>query len=171
MEERNPCGRVSHVEAADIDVTTRIILLAAGRRAGRAAEPSRIPGHHTRRGTQMGRKPMVAGLSIDDMARRYLSGETLAEIAVATGLSLSTVHVRLKRAGVQRRPGSRNPGRRRLDLPVAEIVGRYRAGETIGDIAGSLGVSGQAIRSRLIEAGVKRRPPGLPRRPPRETSG
>jgi hypothetical protein len=53
----------------------------------------------------------------------------------------------------------------RLELPVAEIIERYRGGESTGAIGRSLGVSAQVIRERLIEAGVERRPRGTyPRR-------
>jgi hypothetical protein len=100
-----------------------------------------------------------------DLIARYRGGETLAVIAAATGLNRAAVHYRLKRAGVELRRGGKARGYGRLDLPVAAIIERYRAGESTCAIGRSLGVSAQAIRERLIEAGVERRPPGTHRRP------
>jgi hypothetical protein len=113
----------------------------------------------------VGRKPRDVGLSIDEMVRRYPGGETCATIAAATGLAEATVHYRLKRAGVEFRPAHKAPGYGRLDLSDAEIAERYRAGESTYEIGRSLGVSANAIREHLIEAGVERRPKGTHRRP------
>jgi hypothetical protein len=88
-------------------------------------------------------------------------------IAAAIGLSRTTVSERLKRAGVEMRRGGTPPVYGRLDLPVADIIERYGAGESTCAIGRSLGVSAQVIRERLIEAGVERRPKGTHRRPVR----
>jgi DNA invertase Pin-like site-specific DNA recombinase len=92
-----------------------------------------------------------------DLVRRYRAGATIHDIAAATGLSRSGVHYRLKRAGVEMRPPSKAKGYGRLDLPVREIVERYRAGESAEDIGRSLGIAGQTVRVRLAEAGIERR--------------
>jgi hypothetical protein len=99
------------------------------------------------------------------MARRYRAGETIDMISAATGLHRTTVHHRLKRAGVEFRPPIKATGHGRLDLPDAAIVERYRAGETTTAIGRPLGVSAQVVRERLIEAGVERRRLGTHRRP------
>ena len=54
------------------------------------------------------------------------AGETLDMIAAMTGLSPSAVKFRLRRAGVALRRTGKVPGQGRLDLPVAEIIRRYR---------------------------------------------
>jgi uncharacterized protein (DUF433 family) len=119
----------------------------------------------------VGRKPRDIGVSIEELARRYRSGESIEAIAAATGVNDWTVRHRLLRAGVvMRAPGRvRRP---RLDLDDAEIIERYRAGETTTAIAASLGVSHHAIRERLVWAGVERRRPGpLPGSRRRESRG
>jgi uncharacterized protein (DUF433 family) len=108
-------------------------------------------------GAGVGHKPKDIGVSVDELIRRYQSGETWAEIAAATGVNLWTVRQRLRRAGVTMRASGRVPRRPRLDLDDAEIIERYRSGETTTAIAASLAVSHHAIRERLIWAGVERR--------------
>jgi hypothetical protein len=94
------------------------------------------------------------------LVRRYRAGEILAMIAAATGLPPSTVSWRLRRAGVELNSAADRGRARRLDLPDAEIVARYRAGETLTAIGRALGISAPTVRARLIEAGVERRRPG-----------
>jgi hypothetical protein len=62
------------------------------------------------------------------LVRRYRSGRTIAMIVAATGLNRESVRLRLKRAGIGLTPRGARRGSRRLDLPVTEIVERYRAG-------------------------------------------
>jgi DNA-directed RNA polymerase specialized sigma24 family protein len=106
-----------------------------------------------------GRSPRLVLLGATDakLVARYRAGETLDGIAVATGLSPSAVKYRLRRAGVAMRRTGKAPGQGRLDLPVAEIIRRYRAGQSTYEIGRALDVSAPTIRERLIEAGVKRR--------------
>ena len=108
----------------------------------------------------MGRKRKEAGLSTDEMVYRYCAGETGRAIAAAAGLSRSAVHNRLRRAGVELRRGAEARRYERLDLPLGQIIERYRAGETTTAIGRSLGVSDEVVRRRLIEAAVGRRRPG-----------
>ena len=105
----------------------------------------------------MGRKPKDAGLSIDEMVGRYRTGEPCRAIAAAAGLSCSAVHDRLRRAGVELRWGAEARRYERLDLPLGQIIERYRAGETTTAIGRSLGVSDEVVRRRLIKAAVERR--------------
>jgi hypothetical protein len=95
---------------------------------------------------------------------RYAAGESLGVIAAATGLRPAAIHDRLRRAGVELRSVAEARRNARLDLPVAEIIERYRGGESAQAIGRSFGVSGQVIRERLIEAGVERRRRGTHRR-------
>jgi DNA-binding CsgD family transcriptional regulator len=99
-------------------------------------------------------------LPVAEIARRYRAGETLDMIAAMTGLNPSTVKYRLRRAGVALRRTGKAPGQGRLDLPVAEIIRRYRAGQSTHAIGRALGVSADTIHGRVVEAGVARRPPG-----------
>jgi hypothetical protein len=52
----------------------------------------------------------------------------------------------------------------RLDLPVREVVTRYRRGESLKQLASRYGVAVGTIQKRLDEAGVRARPRGAPRR-------
>jgi hypothetical protein len=92
-----------------------------------------------------------------DLVARYADGASLDAIGAATGLHPTAVHYRLRRAGAEMRSVAEARRNARLDLPVAEIVERYRAGEPIAAIGRSLGVSHHVIRERLIEAGAKQR--------------
>jgi DNA-directed RNA polymerase specialized sigma24 family protein len=123
-------------------------------RLKRAGVKLRPPGRPSIRG--------LPGVADADLVTRYKAGETCAEIAAATGLPGSTVHIRLKRAGDEMRRPDKALGYRRHALPDAEIVKRYTAGESITAIAQSLGVPASAVRVRLIEAGVQRRRRGRP---------
>jgi hypothetical protein len=137
---------------APIAAATGLRLTTAHGRLKRAGIKLRPPGRPASPGT--------LGVTDVDLVARYRAGEICAAIAAATGLSRTTVGGRLRRAGVEMRRGGKAPGYGRLDLPVAEIIERYRAGESTVGIGRSLGVSAQAIRERLIEAGIARRGPG-----------
>ena len=53
--------------------------------------------------------------------------------------------------------------RRNIDLPVAGIAVRYRAGESIRVLGRAYGVANKTIWNRLHAAGVEMRPRGGPR--------
>jgi hypothetical protein len=118
-------------------------------RLKRAGVKLRPPGRPASRGSD--------GVTDADLVVRYRAGETVEAIAAATSLSKSVVHDRLKRAEVEMRRGGTPPGYGRLDLPVAEIIERYKGGEPIVAIGRLLGVSHHAIRCQLVEAGAKQR--------------
>ena len=52
----------------------------------------------------------------------------------------------------------------RIDLPVSEVVARYRRGESLKQLASRYGVAAGTIQKRLDEAGIQARPRGAPRR-------
>ena len=108
----------------------------------------------------MGRKRRDAGLSIDEMVRRYKAGETCGDIGAVAGLSQSSVARRLRQRGIELRPGSKRPGSGRLDLPIAEIARRNRAGQTLTMIAATTGMDRSTVRYWLRRAGVALRPTG-----------
>jgi hypothetical protein len=56
------------------------------------------------------------------------------------------------------------PERRRHDR--AELARRYRAGESVNQLASAFGTSTSVIREALVRAGVKMRPPSVRLRPP-----
>lgn len=91
--------------------------------------------------------------------REYLEGDSADTVAERHHLGATTVRAYLARAGVLRPVGSKpNGAPRRLDLPVDELVRRYRLGWSLLDLATEYGCSDKAIRDRIVAAGVEIRP-------------
>jgi very-short-patch-repair endonuclease len=91
----------------------------------------------------------------NDLARRYLAGETLCGLSKATGLNTSTIRSRLVKSGVaMRSPKAAALQKRRDVFSVEEVCRRYNAGESISSLAKSLGVSSKSIQIRLNDAGI-----------------
>jgi DNA-binding transcriptional ArsR family regulator len=105
----------------------------------------------------MAGKPRDVGMTTDEIASRYQAGATCTDLAAATGLARSTVHYRLKRAGVE----MPSPSNGRLDVSDAEIVERYRAGQSCAAIAEATGMSPSTVHRRLEREGIERRWPGM----------
>ncbi len=89
-----------------------------------------------------------------EIVRRYRSGETLMEIGRSLGVSHGVIRYCLVRAGVPRR--HRGGYRPRVDfsIPFEEVVGRYRAGISVRELAPRVGVSESTLERRLREAGI-----------------
>lgn len=97
--------------------------------------------------------PRRAGRRIDlpvtdeELARRYLHERVeLQELARELGVTPNLVSRRVAAAGVKV-----PVGHRRMDLPDAEIVRRYKAGESANRIAKSYGVSHVTVMRRVRE--------------------
>jgi DNA invertase Pin-like site-specific DNA recombinase len=105
----------------------------------------------------MGRKPRDVGLTTEELVRRYRAGETVAMLAAATGVSRTPLYRRLKGAGVKPRPPGRLSSAGGLGATDADLVARYRAGETCKVIEAAMDLSGSAVRRRLKRAGVEMR--------------
>lgn len=91
----------------------------------------------------------------------YGRGETLRDIAKSYGVASGTVMLWLDRAGVERRSrgrvrGSRNDSNRGVrDLDrCAEIVSRYREGETLQAIGDRFGITRERVRQILRQVKV-----------------
>jgi DNA-directed RNA polymerase specialized sigma24 family protein len=88
-------------------------------------------------------------------------GHTAAEIAEQLGCSTSLVYGRLARRGVDRRPQA---PRRRPGPTAQELSHLYGdCGLSLRDLAERYGVTTRAVRSRLVAAGIDRRPSGTAR--------
>jgi hypothetical protein len=94
------------------------------------------------------------------MIRRYRAGETLAMLAATTGLCITALYRQLKGAGVKLRPPGRRPSTGGLVATDADLVARYRAGESCAAIAVATGLHPTVVYWRLRRAGVQMRPPG-----------
>ncbi|PSK57056.1 hypothetical protein B0E38_02587 [Streptomyces sp. 111WW2] len=83
----------------------------------------------------------------EELARRYLEERVeLQQLATELGVKPNLVSRRVAAAGVK------VPlGHRRMDLPDAEIVRRYKAGESANRIAKSYGVSHVTVMRRVRE--------------------
>jgi hypothetical protein len=99
-------------------------------------------------------------VSIDELIRRYQSGESCAAIAAAMGSRPTTVHARLKRADVKLRPAGRPAIQGPLGATEADLVARYRAGQTCAEIGAGTGLHHSTVNYRLKRAGVAMRPGG-----------
>lgn len=95
-----------------------------------------------------------ADIDLCDVVERNHGGEPIASIADDLGVSATTLHNRFKEAGIKIKKNYNPP---RKDVPVEEIVKRYKGGESIWQIADDYPVSHETIRKRLIEAGVELR--------------
>ncbi len=104
-----------------------------------------------------------------DIARDYLNGKSLSQIAADWGVSIESVSRNLDKLGVPKRPGGPRPAvngesqRARAARIVAErkteIIERYKT-ERMDDIAADLDINRGAITRMLRAEGVKIKPRG-----------
>lgn len=92
-------------------------------------------------------------LDTNDLARRYLAGETLQDLANPLGIQAQSLAARFRKLGIPTRSKAQN-----LDLirsfDINDAMRRYQSGETELAIALSTGISRPALRRRLINAGI-----------------
>jgi hypothetical protein len=101
-------------------------------------------------------------LDVNEIRRRYEAGESLAEIGAALGASDTTVRNAMVRVGIPTRPGPRPAGERRGPLhrlDVADIVRRYRAGDSIIGIARATGASESGVYRVIKRSRIERQSP------------
>lgn len=98
-----------------------------------------------------------AGLA-ENLAARYEAGESTGDLASAIGRSKPFVRALLREAGAAIRPTGRRPTHN--PALAAEVIKRYKEGESILAIAESLGRSDAFARKILIKHRVTRRPAG-----------
>lgn len=104
-------------------------------------------------------KIKISQTSLLNAKTNYESGAALSEIAVEIGMSQKALARIFRDAGVAIRTSGETL-LMRSRLPAKVIVDRYSAGESMGSIAKSIGVSQTAVRGLLIRQGVALRPPG-----------
>jgi hypothetical protein len=98
------------------------------------------------------------GRNLDELARRYIAGEPLADIARLAGVAAPTLVNRLRRAGV--------PSRRRTRRDHAlEELRNLEAPETADALAERYGVTPGTIRTWAARAGIPLVTPRRPRSP------
>lgn len=84
----------------------------------------------------------------DHAVRLYVSGQTVHQAAAEAGIGATTLSRELHARGIEARS-------RRTVLPEAELVQRYRAGESELALATAYGVDRNTLRKRLTEHGVE----------------
>lgn len=95
----------------------------------------------------------------DEVLERYCSGELdTAAVAGLCGVSRPVAARELRRAGVTAPPRGRPPGKR--PNLHAQVVRRYRRGQTIPEVASGLGLTRARVSTILRRYGVARRPAG-----------
>ena len=85
------------------------------------------------------------------LIKRYVSGESSTKLSREFGISVDAVLRIIRRNGYSIRKG----GRRKLDLPIKEIVDKYCSGKKVDEIAEEYGVCREVVRLRLVEANVE----------------
>jgi transposase-like protein len=97
---------------------------------------------------------------IQDLARRYIAGASVAELSRDLGLHRSTVYVRLERAGIRLRPREAlSPSQ------AARAAVLYEGGASLVAVGREFGVDAQTVRNHLAKAGIEiRKRRGWPRR-------
>lgn len=102
----------------------------------------------------------------DEILKLYEEYESARPVAEQLGCSNQTVYRVLQKYDVprtHRHPKPEKPKRKLLEIDVAEAVRMYYCGMGAPKIAEEFGCSAQAVRVRLIDAGVEFRNGGLPK--------
>lgn len=105
-------------------------------------------------------RPNTADLKafITKATELYQAGASLRQVAKTLDCPYTTLHSRLTAAGIHRRPRSTT-----APIPAdqhPELRRRYEAGETIHEIAATLGCTGSKVAHALRRAGTLMRPAG-----------
>jgi hypothetical protein len=107
---------------------------------------------------------------VEELVDRYCAGASLDDLAVLYGETLYRIRGTLVAAGVAIRPCGSLPtnvfddprGRGALVIrrSIEDMVGRYRAGASLDDLAVLCRCSAAKVRTLLLKAGVELRPRG-----------
>ena len=107
-------------------------------------------------------------LTITEMARRYVAGDSVAKVAAQAGLRPMKTHRLLVAHGVKMRARHDHRLHResKAGLPPARMVELYHAGHSVEKVARLAGLSATNARRILVDHGVQIRPrllrPGTP---------
>lgn len=88
-----------------------------------------------------------------DLADRYLAGDSIAELAASYGVDPSTIHRRLRAAGVEPH-GHATMRRSRQVLTDRQLRSHFRAGRPIRVIADEHGVDWHTVAARATALGL-----------------
>ncbi|MFT4050735.1 hypothetical protein [Microbacterium sp.] len=90
----------------------------------------------------------------EQIVKLYKGGMKPVDIAREVGTTEWTIHHRLNRLGVERRPRGLSPAQ------IEEAARLYEAGESLRQLSLRLGFNDKTIKKALIEAGVGMRNSG-----------
>lgn len=104
------------------------------------------------------RNQTKSDIDTNELASLYRSGLSLAGISHMVDLTSGGVRARLIKHGVTMRAKNTGmaPGNKSA-VPTADIVARYRSGQSTNQIARAVGLAGKTIIDRLKRAGEPRR--------------
>lgn len=91
-----------------------------------------------------------------DVALRYRRGESVDEIAAATGLPRTGIYTALRSEGVSLRPSISTEV---LDAAAPDLITKYQEGRTLANLAEEYGCSEGGVRNALLRHGVVLRTP------------
>lgn len=91
---------------------------------------------------------------VSEAVERYRAGASSRMLAKRYGVHRRTILRRLRAAGVSIPQRSGPRGRRRIDVPLDEVVRRYVAGESTEGLGRAFGVAGSTIGRWLKQLGV-----------------
>src|SRR3972149_10014420 len=96
-------------------------------------------------------------LNVEDLVARYREGECVTDLAEKFNVPHTPIQDRLRKAGVLRKIAedlNRYKRESMIDLPLDELLDRYRRGESAISISRYYKVSTIVIRRRLLDAGL-----------------
>ncbi len=92
----------------------------------------------------------VPDIPVADVVSAYRNGRTMREIAGIYGCSVTPIHRRLTRAGIN----CRQPEDYKLAIPIKEVIADYASGASVHSLAKKFGCSDWTIADRLRAEGV-----------------
>lgn len=132
---------------------SRFLTTAAVRSAGGVIRPRQVSNRASIMAL-VAKRRRFSDAEESEIVRRYLSGESMGDLAKALGVNVSTIHLAVKRQGAQARPAN---GRMFTDSEEQVIAARYAGGESAPTIAKSLGVWSATIQNAIVRAGASLR--------------
>ncbi|WP_433227569.1 helix-turn-helix domain-containing protein [Actinomadura formosensis] len=102
-------------------------------------------------------------MSVGVLRERYEAGDSVPKIAEGMGLTPRQVYAWMRHERINRRPPGA-PDWEAFPIDLAELREWYEAGESIRGLARALGVSSNAVKMRLAQAGTTLRSREQPHR-------
>jgi DNA-binding transcriptional regulator LsrR (DeoR family) len=92
----------------------------------------------------------LTDLEIDELVNEYQTRRTLADLAAKLGIHRRSVAAHLAARDVERRVNRR----KMTDDDVGDAARRYRAGDSLAEVASAFNVDAATVRRELHRAGI-----------------